>query len=380
MTRFSGLRKWLCFLTMIMMLTGISSIAGVSAEEKPAEPEWGIFDSLCNLLGPDALRNADQVMQRGLYTGTVNGMEFTAREAGYDGRCLFLRYGYRIPDAKTAFGVTAAEVYGEYMPAGMRPESFVEGLREEGNEFLEANGIGWWYDQFWVDGKGVPLAVGAIQSVSGSNNPGEVIETDFLPLGKLGIYLNGTVRISLPVGTRPDRSEYDPETHPEMYDEDGYLKLPEKGVITFELDTKEILSKVRTFHPEQETELPGFTAKVGEAALTPFMTYITVDMAVKPGALEAFIAENGEGQTDENGEVIFRYGPIDVLTPWLESLRLVDGNGTILFPEQGGLQEHDEQKAEFIYPYIETLPESLFLAPVDEDTGKADMVRAVPVK
>ena len=379
MTRFSGFRKMFCFLTIVVMLTGMAGTVGVSAEEKPDKSEWGILDTFSNLLGSSAAENADQVMQRDLYTGSVNGMEFTLREAGYDGRTLFLRCGYRIPDVTTAFGVTAAEVYGEYLPAGMKPESFVEGLRDEGNEFLQANGIGWWCDQFWIDGNGVPLAVGAKQSVSGSSQPGEIIETDFLPLGKLGIFLNGTVRISLPVGAGPDRTGSDPETHPEMYDADGFLKLPEKGVITFELDTKDILSQVRTFHPERETDLPGFTAKVGEAAFTPFLTYITVDLALNPGAMEAFIAKNGEGETDENGDIIIRYGPIDITTPWLESLRLVDGNGTVLFPEQGGLEEQDEQKAEFVYSGIETLPDALYLAPVDEATGKADLDRAVPV-
>lgn len=145
------------------------------------------------------------------------------------------------------------------------------------------------------------------------------------------------------------------------------------------LNTKDTLSQVRTFHPEQETDLSGFTAKVGEAAFSPFLTYITVNMTVKPGALDAFIAENGEGKTNENGEMIFRYGSMDVVTPWLESLQLVDGNGTALFPEQGGLKGHDDQKAEFIYPDIATLPESLFLAPYDGDTGKTDMDRAIPV-
>ena len=371
-------RIWI-FLLIAALLAGICGGALAESGGDPVKQEWGIFDSLCSLLSSDALGNADTVMKRDLYTDTVNGMEFTVTEAGYDGRSLFLRCGYRIPDAETAFGVTAAEVYGEYMPAGMKPDSFVEGLRDEGNEFLEANGIGWWYDQFWIDGKGVPLAAGAMQSVSGSSNPGEIIETDFLPLGKLGVFLSGTVRISLPIGNRPDWSEYDPETHPELYDGDGSLKLPEKGVITFELDTKDILSQVRTFRPEQETDLSGFTAKTGETAFSPLLTYITVETAVKPSALEAFIAENGEGETNENGEMIFRYGPIDVVTPWLESLRLADGNGTVLFPEQAGLQEHDEQRAEFIYPYMGTLPEQLFLVPVDEDTGKADMDRAIPV-
>lgn len=363
-------------LLLAVLLLPLFSAA--SAETK--EAEWGIFNSHRYLMGSDAEKNADQVLQRDLYTGTVNGMAFTVSEAGYDGRSLFLRCSYRIPDEKNAYGVKAEEVYGEFLLDGMKKDSYVEGLTEEGNGLLEAKQIGWWYDQFWIDGKGVDLAVGAMQSVSGSDIPGEIIETDYLPLYKAGVFLEGTVRISLPIGARPDLSEYDPEAHPEKFDADGFLILPETNVVTFELDTKDILSRVRAFRPEQETELSGFTAKVSDAALTPLMTYITVEMNLKPGALEAFIAENGEGEKDENGQLIYKYGPINVVTPWLESLKLVDGNGTVFFPEQAGLEGNEAQKAEFMYPYMENLPESLFLAPYDEETGKADMSRAVSVK
>ena len=368
------LRKLLTLLIVLALC-----LSGLSASAEEAK-EWGIFQSEPCLMGSDAVKNADQVLQRDLYTGTVNGMTFTVTEAGYDGRSLFLRYSYRIPDAKNAFGVKAEEIYGEYLPEGMKPDSYVEGLTEEGSSLSEAAQIGWWYDQFWIDGKGVNLIVGATQSLSGSNIPGEIIETDYLPLYKNGISLNGKVRISLPVGARPDGSEYNPETHPEKYDAEGFLILPEEGVVTFELDTKDVLSRVRSFRPEQETDLPGFTAKTGEAAFSPLLTYITAEMALKPGALEAFIAENGEGKTNGEGELMFRYGPVDVVTPWLQSLKLVDGNGTVLFPEKGGLEEYSDTKAQFIFPYIENLPESLFLAPFDEETGNADMSCAIAVK
>jgi len=53
------------------------------------------------------------------------------------------------------------------------------------------------------------------------------------------------------------------------------------------------------------TKTNGFTAKVGTAVFTPLMTYITVETELKPGALEAFIAEHGEsghGQRDTCSE------------------------------------------------------------------------------
>ena len=365
------MKRWTAVLLVLTLM-----LLCCSAMAEPAAAEWGIFDSEFCLMGSDAIKNADQVLQRDLFTGTVNGMAFTVTEAGYDGRSLFLRYSWRIPEAKNAFGVKAEEIYGEFLPEGMKPGSYTEGLTEEGSRLSEAAQVGWWYDQFWIDGKGVNLIVGATQSISGSNIPGEIIETDYLPLYKDGIFLNGTVRISLPIGPRPDISWDDPKN----FDAEGFMILPEEGVVTFELDTKDILSQVRTFRPEQGTELAGFTAKTGEAAFSPLLTYITAEMALKPGALEAFIAENGEGEINGDGELMFRYGPVDVVSPWLQSLKLADGNGTVLFPEKGGLEEYSDTKAQFIFPYIENLPESLFLAPFDEETGKADMSRAIPVK
>ena len=59
---------------------------------------------------------------------------------------------------------------------------------------------------------------------------------------------------------------------------------------------------------------------------------------------------------------------------------MVDGNGTLLFPDRGVVQGNNEQSAEFIYPAMENLPESLFLAPYDEEAEKADMDSAVCVK
>ena len=58
MTTLSGLKRLTCFLAAIVMLTGICGGFGALAEEDPAEQDWGIFDSLWNLLSADALQNA----------------------------------------------------------------------------------------------------------------------------------------------------------------------------------------------------------------------------------------------------------------------------------------------------------------------------------
>ncbi len=76
----------------------VSELTAASAEQ--AAEWWGICDTMFSLMNSDAVKNADRVLQRNLYTGTVNGMAFTVTDAGYDGHSLFLRYSFRIPDAK----------------------------------------------------------------------------------------------------------------------------------------------------------------------------------------------------------------------------------------------------------------------------------------
>lgn len=73
-----------------------------------AASHWGIFDVLSVFLGSQP-PTADSVMQADLHQETVNGVEITIKEAGYDGRTLFLQYSYRIPEATEPFGETMPE-------------------------------------------------------------------------------------------------------------------------------------------------------------------------------------------------------------------------------------------------------------------------------
>ena len=338
--------------SLLLLAALVISLTAVSAAF--AESGWRIFESIVDLTGPDAAKNGDLVMRRDLYHGVVDGMEFAVTEAGYDGLSLFLRCTYRTPETESA-GENAAE-------------------KDENNW-----SVGWWNDQFWVDGKGAEMVSGATEIYSGYGFPGELIVTDFLPLSKQGITLSGKVTISLPLGKKPASLSFSRKDNPEKFDEEGLL-LPDEGVVTFDLDTGDAASLVRVFHPEQETDLPGFSAKVEEADFSPLMTYIFLDLFIKPGAYEAFVAENGEGATDENGDMMWEYTLNDVFSSWLADLKLVDGNGTLLFsPEQEFEYENDTEKAEFLFPYIDVLPETLYLAPYDWETEQADMSRAVRV-
>ena len=62
------------------------------------------------------------------------------------------------------------------------------------------------------------------------------------------------------------------------------------------------------------------------------------------------------------------------------SLALVDGSGNIMFPDHDGFDSDWATGASFLYPYLEIIPDELWMAPVDEEDGTVDMSRAVLVK
>jgi len=346
-------RRALAFALLIALLAGTVAFAAY---------HWHVFDYLSFLTGANP-QNADMVMQADLYRTTVNGVEISIKEAGYDGRTLFLRYAYRMPDVTEPLG-----------------EGEDNCLRDGAWDLLTERGVGWWTDHFWIDGLTMEMFSGSGGVTTGSDVPGEIIVTEYWRLDAGAVRLSGEVDISLPIGAKPDTSKYFPlYEHPEWKDENGNFKAPDEGLVTFTLDTGDMLDQVVTEHPNLPVELPEVTAKVTEAAYSPLMTYITLDLQGNPDAWDAFEAEHGEGWTDETGKVIMPYTAMDVHGDWVSSLTLVDGNGTELFPGRThGCSGYGDDWAEYLYPYLEKLPDELWLAPLSG--GTADMTRAVRVR
>ena len=313
-----------------------------------AATQWDIFRTLRVILGVQP-PTADSVMQSVLCHETVNGVDITVREAGYDGRTLLLQYSFRLPDM--------AEPLGDLEPVTQR-------------------GVGWWVDAFWINGQAMDMAADSGSDYTAGDVPGEIIRTDYWRLDNLGVTLSGEVEIALPIGEMQPaeyrRAIYDAET-------DQYT-LPDRGIVTFRIDTGDTLSRVVTLYPDAEAVLPDVTARVTEAAFTPLMTYITLELAVNPASLEAYQAEHGMGYYAGDGTLIWAYGGADVFAEWAESLQLVDGAGEMLFPGYYGGNSLGNTWAEFIYPYLDAsaLPEEMWLAPVRD--GEADMTLAVRVK
>lgn len=326
-----------------------------------AATQWGIFGSLSEMLGMQP-PTADSVMQGDLHQETVNGVEITIEEAGYDGRTLFLQYSYRFPGIDEPLGTVSK--HGERM------------LTEDDMALFEQYNLGWWVDAFWINGQPMEMAGNSGSNDRGSENPGEIIHTEYWRLDNIDVELSGKVEIALPIG-ESQPAEY----RKAIFDKaSGQYTLPDKGVVTFSFDASDTLSRVVTLNPNVETVTPEVTAKVSEAAFTPLMTYITLDLTANPEALAAFKQENGEGYYDEQGNLLWPYSGMDMYSGWIVGLKLVDGDSKELFPDAVGCNGVGNGWAEFLYPYMDpaNLPDELWLAPMDGDT--ADMEYAIRVK
>ena len=349
--RFSS--RALIFALVAVLMLGTAAFAAT---------QWGIFDSLSEILGTQP-PTADSVMQSNLHQETVNGVEITIDEAGYDGKTLFLQYSYRLPGMSEPVGQIHAKT-GERM------------LTDDDLALLAEHKVGWWVDAFWVNGQPMDMANNSGGEYRGSEVPGEIIRTEYWRLDNIDVELTGKVDIALPIGENQP-AEY----RKAIFDKaSGQYTLPDKGIVTFTLDTSDILSRVVKTNPNIATVTPDVTVQVSEVAYTPLMTYITLAMEPNAESVAAFKAENGEGFYAEDGTLLWEYNGTDVYSGWISELQMVDGNGKLVFPGHWGNNGCGEGWAEFTYPYMDptNLPEQLWLAPADG--GVADMEYAIRMK
>lgn len=355
--RARGGRRALVFALAALLLLGTAAAA----------THWGVFDALGALLGAQP-PTADSVMQADLHWETVNGVEISVKEAGYDGKTLFLQYAYRIPGIDRPLGEKLPETGN------------LRWLDAEDYELLEERNVGWWIDHFWVNGQCMDMAASSGGEDHGSDVPGEIVRTEYWRLDNLDVALEGRVEIALPIGERQPLEEYGFREHPEKYDQDRNLLKPDKGLVMFVFDAQDTLDRVVVFTPGQETVTPDVALKVKEAAFTPLMTYVTLEMRANAESVAAYKKEHGEGFYGEDGALLWEYTGADVYGGWVSSLQLTDGDGVPLFPDRWGNNGYSAEWAEFTYPYMDpqSLPEELWLAPIEN--GSADMTRAVRVK
>lgn len=348
------LRRTLLIAALITLLLASAAVAAY---------HWRLFDAVWFFNTPPASEGVTR--QSHLFEGTVNGVEVTVNEAVYDGRTLYLMWTYRLPDVDVPLGV--AEDGTPYM-----------GLSEEVSQFLQAHDMRLWTERIWFDGREADMTTaGSGGMTTGTAEPGVIEEYYYLRLDKDDVFLDGKVEVALPIGPPPE-GFYPPAEHPEIFDENGRMRLPDEGVITFTLDVTGMTDRVVTEHPCIPVATDLVTAQVTEACFSPLMTYITLDLEVNPNAMAAFIEANGDGYYDEEGRLMWSYGGMDVFESWIYSLSLVDGQGVELFPGEFGLDVHGDKMAEFVYPALSPLPDELWLAPIQD--GVADMAAAVRVR
>lgn len=270
--------------------------------------QWQTFRQLHDVVGESVPSSAQSIMQDNLHTQTVNGVEITLAEAGYDGRTLLLQYSYIFPE---------------------------ETACQDAYDLLARYGVDWWTDEFWVNGEGI-IAPGSSGSVDTfGEGPGQLLRTEYWRLDNAGVFLDGVVEITLPIGPR------------------------EAGGFTFQLDTRGVQGQVTTVCKGYSASFPSFSATVEEAAFTPLMTYITLN----------YQDENAQSSQD----------PFTAGSPcltWLYSLQLVDSQGKPVFSTAYGASV-SQTSAMFYLPYADDQGE-MWLAPVADGAG--DMSQAIRVR
>lgn len=317
-----------------------------------AEYRWHVLGAFPWFVGENPV-NADEIMQSDLASVTADGVTITIEEAGYDGRTLFVTYSHRAEGDDTVYTEENAYEFWDNHPT-----------------------VGWWSDTLWINGEAIGMAWGSATESIYTGVPGELMTVEYWRLEHEDVLMDGVVEISLPIGRRQEIPPY--RMDPTRYDEYMNMLLPEDGAVTFTLDTRGVQERVKTIEPNIVTDIGEATAWVSEAVFTPMKTYITLHHEVKPEAMAAYIAENGEGYYDDQGNLMFPFTGADVLQDWAWRLTLVDGEGNALFPGKSGAEGFGDTMSEFTYPYIEEMPYELYLAPVND--GIADMSRAVKIK
>ncbi|MEG2252637.1 MAG: hypothetical protein RSC98_06320, partial [Clostridia bacterium] len=68
---------------------------------------------------------------------------------------------------------------------------------------------------------------------------------------------------------------------------------PAAGMVSFVLDTADMLSRVRVEHPNVAVRGENVTARVSEVCYSPLLTYITLKLEGDADAIAAYKAQNG---------------------------------------------------------------------------------------
>jgi len=305
--------------------------------------------------------NAESITHYNLADEIIGDAEVKVTEAAYDGLSLFISYSIR--------DLNATEPMGDY-----DEQCDMRLLTDEDYQAIYALGVGWWVDHIWIDGKSVDMPGMSGGNDVGTDTPGEILYSMQYRLDQEDVYLDGDVQISLPIGECQSLDSLVIDR------ENDQVALPDKGMVTFTLDCS-TRDRITELTPNAETVGERWSAKVSDVVFTPIQTYVTLDWSVDAGVMQAYIDENGEGYADEDGNIYWPFDGVDAVGIEVQSLQPVDQNGTPVFESWDGFygnQGIGASQAWFTFPYAETLPDPLYLAPTID--GEIDMSYAILVR
>lgn len=316
---------------------------------------WG--RNVIDFFTMDTVTGSRGMIQKNLGSAAYAHCDITIREAAYDGMSLYILYAVQDRDATQPLGMLDPYTGERYM----------EDTRTPG---MVADNVSWWRDGLWINGVDTDVPGVSRWEYRGTDNPGEMLCYQLWRLDQLGVYLNGQVEITLPLG---ERQPYETLT----YDQQRRTLVPEEGVMTFTLDAS-IRDSVTVEQPGYRREIGGVTAWVSEAVYTPVQMYLTLNYQVPQAVLDAYIAQQGGQPEDE----LLQYTPMSVVSSWIFDMGLVDGAGT---PVQNhtvflyGCEGLSDSQAWFSFPAMTELPSELYLAPYDYATGAYDLAKGIRI-
>ena len=306
-------------------------------------------------------QSATSMIQRDLAKQSFGECDVEVKEAAYDGMSLYIVYSIRDRNAT--------------QPLGDAGDDGVRYVSSDRMEAMERDDIGWWTDHLWIDGKCVDMPNMSSGVTIGSETPGELLYYVLYRLDQSNVVLDGkSVEIALPIGKR--------QTELVKSAFNGSFEKPKDGLVTFRMDCS-VRDGVTTAQPNITLELPAFSAKVSEVVYTPIQLYVTVQTHEEQAAMDAYIAEHGEGYYDAEGKLISAYTELDLTADWAANLLLVDKNGKpVLDAMEGmyGYQGMDGEHVWYTFPSMEKYPEEMYLAPLSQDGETCAMTEAVRVK
>lgn len=134
------------------------------------------------------------MIQKNLGSAAYAHCDITIREAAYDGMSLYILYAVQDRDATQPLGMLDPYTGERYMQ-----EPYTPGM--------QADNVSWWIDGLWINGSEIDVPNMSVWNEFGTDTPGEMLCYQLWRLDQLGIYLDGQVEITLPLGKRQSRQD-----------------------------------------------------------------------------------------------------------------------------------------------------------------------------